>query len=101
MKKVLLNLYEGFRLAIETEPMRSFLLVFISMIVGYAFDPIPNFFKFIFSSNISRVIILILTGCIYQYPLKPNYLLWIIFFSIMIQIILEILREFDHKFQKY
>lgn len=98
MKKVIRGLYEGFRLTIETEPMRSFLLVFISMIVGYAFDPIPNFFKYIFNSNVSRIIILILTGCIYQYPLKPNYLLWIIFFSVLIQGLLEILRTYDHKF---
>ena len=98
MKKVLQGLYEGYRLTIETEPTRSFLLVFISMIVGYAFDPIPNFFKYIFNSNISRIIILILTGCIYQYPLKPNYLLWIIFFSVLIQVLLETLRNYDHKF---
>ena len=95
IKDVIYTVFTLFKNSIEMEPIRSFLLIIISMIIGYAFDPIPNFFKYFLSSNVVRVLILILTGCIYNYPLKFDSFLWIIFFSISIQVILEIFRDYD------
>ena len=72
IKDVIYTVFTLFKNSIEMEPIRSFLLIIISMSIGYAFEPIPKFFKYFLSSNIVRVLILILTGCIYNYPLKIN-----------------------------
>jgi len=89
------NIFTIFKNFIEMEPMRSFLLIVISMSIGYAFEPIPNFLKKLLVSNTIRIIILILTGSIYNYPLNIESFLWIVFFSFSVQFTLEAFRNYD------